>query len=148
MHFKMSSGKWRPFCLGLNVLSYFSTYIIKCFCKHTGLCSLICCSKFGFPGKQKWYMETYQHGLTTKNRPINLSVPTKKGTAMTRFLMWLRYVWHKMIQSSLIVQLHPHPVAAIQVQICRNNPSPRMYDPYKTAYVVETARVVLEHVYK
>ena len=22
MHFKMSSAKWRPFCLGLNVLSY------------------------------------------------------------------------------------------------------------------------------
>ena len=23
MHLKMSSGKWRPFCLGLNVLNYF-----------------------------------------------------------------------------------------------------------------------------
>ena len=22
MHLKMSSGKWRPFCLGLNVLTY------------------------------------------------------------------------------------------------------------------------------
>ena len=27
MHFKMSSAKWRPFCLGLNVLSWVTIYI-------------------------------------------------------------------------------------------------------------------------
>ena len=27
MRFKMSSGKWRPFCLGLNVLTWVSKYI-------------------------------------------------------------------------------------------------------------------------
>ena len=26
MHLKMSSGKWRPFCLGLSVLSQFALY--------------------------------------------------------------------------------------------------------------------------
>ena len=28
MHLKMSSGKWRPFCLGLNVLSFTSIFAI------------------------------------------------------------------------------------------------------------------------
>ena len=32
IHLKMSSGKWRPFCLGLNVLSHgYFTYILTCF---------------------------------------------------------------------------------------------------------------------
>ena len=31
-HFKMSSGKWRPFCLGFNVLSHGSYYEIECHC--------------------------------------------------------------------------------------------------------------------
>ena len=35
MHLKMSSGKWRPFCLGLNVLKpiLLSTYRIRNVCE-------------------------------------------------------------------------------------------------------------------
>ena len=29
IHVKMSSGKWRPFCQGLDVLSYYVCYIVE-----------------------------------------------------------------------------------------------------------------------
>ena len=32
MHFKMSSAKWRPFCLGLNVLRGFMWFVYAYFC--------------------------------------------------------------------------------------------------------------------
>ena len=41
MHLKMSSGKWRPFCLGLNVLKYSS---------HCATCDILVLT--GLPGDQ------------------------------------------------------------------------------------------------
>ena len=32
MHFKLSSAKWRPFCLGLNVSVYTTTYLDMSIC--------------------------------------------------------------------------------------------------------------------
>ena len=40
MHLKMASAKWRPFCLGLNVLIIWS---ISCTCHHHTLCHFKSC---------------------------------------------------------------------------------------------------------
>ena len=37
IHLKMSSAKWRPFCLGLNVLASFQ--LLSCVCQNTKLCT-------------------------------------------------------------------------------------------------------------
>ena len=31
MHLKISSGKWRPFCLGLDVTYHYMDYLLNCF---------------------------------------------------------------------------------------------------------------------
>ena len=49
MHLKMSSAKWRQFCLGLNVLNYALVYFI----------TLTLCNSFGWHfsfGKFIWYL--------------------------------------------------------------------------------------------
>ena len=59
MDFKMSSGKWRPFCLGLNVLRLFyplqsskQQNIISSICGYTYLLIVFCCTHI-IPSRQK-----------------------------------------------------------------------------------------------
>ena len=41
MHLKMSSGKWRPSCFGLNVLNLYSNVFIGWFRAARGVCMLV-----------------------------------------------------------------------------------------------------------
>ena len=87
MHFKMSSGKWRPFCLGLNVLKVSFQYCIRCLItSHEALKLLTAIlplwdfarpySKTSYLSKQPpggWFnikIPSYQHLISTMRLPI------------------------------------------------------------------------------
>ena len=75
IHLKMSSGKWRPFCLGLNVLKYFTILV--------GWCSVFCPYYVqGVPwSRQRWEI-TYCAGTSTAHRDHSVYGPSQWETAL------------------------------------------------------------------
>ena len=64
MHLKMSSGKWRPFCLGLNVLTHGDrmTRIMR-LSTRPSLVQIMPCRLFGAKPLSKHMMAYYQLDL-------------------------------------------------------------------------------------
>ena len=88
MHLKMSSGKWRPFCLGLNVLKP-NRSICPCVLSHTCSSCILCidnsqprvsfnkiCKAFNFnkPWREYGCIATCPGGIVRKSQVIILNI--------------------------------------------------------------------------
>ena len=87
MHFKMSSGKWRPFCLGLNELRQLFI-VLSLFCHCVLHRSDTCVARWlSWPNSQ----------IPECNRSISHNAPFR--TEMCTFLFWMEHceIWNRCI---------------------------------------------------
>ena len=73
MHWKMSSGRWRPFCLGLNVLK--SVSYIRVISTHSGLVISYGIRVLSNHCFRQWLVAWWQQAITWNNGDLSLVSP-------------------------------------------------------------------------
>ena len=141
MHLKLSSAKWRPFCLGLNVLNVFGIHLTIMMMRQDWFTSLqwrhngwdgvlnhlphYCLLNRLFRHRSKKTSKLSVTGLCEGNSPVTGEFPTQRASNVKNVSIWWRY--HVMIHDFvvwLICDDLPMPSWWLQMARCQTGTGP------------------------